>query len=90
MWKINDIKTLIKVYGESATLKDVLKKVQGDRKYKCPKCGGSGEITTRKNVAKYWECCDRYECYSTKCDLCNGEGYTEHEYKPKMVQDGWQ
>lgn len=38
MWKINDIKTLIKVYGESATLKDVLKKVQGDRKYKCPKC----------------------------------------------------
>lgn len=29
MWKINDIKTLIKVYGESATLKDVLKKCKG-------------------------------------------------------------
>lgn len=25
-----------------------------------------------------------------KCDLCNGEGYTEHEYKPKMIQDGWE
>lgn len=24
------------------------------------------------------------------CDLCNGEGYTEHQYKPKMIQDGWE
>ena len=88
--KINDIKNLIADYGESTTLKDVLKKVQENRKYKCPKCGGSGKITIRKNVAEYWECSDRYEYNSIECDLCNGEGYTEHEYKPKMVQDGWQ
>jgi hypothetical protein len=88
--KINDIKNLIADYGESTTLKDVLKKVQGNRKYKCPKCGGSGKITIRKDVAEYWECSDRYEYNSIECDLCNGEGYTEHEYKPKMVQDGWQ
>lgn len=25
-----------------------------------------------------------------ECDLCHGEGYTEHEYKPRMVQDGWE
>ena len=23
-------------------------------------------------------------------DWCNGEGYTEHQYKPKMIQDGWE
>lgn len=71
-------------------MKDVLKKVQGNRKYRCPKCGSSGKITIRKNAAEYWECSDRYEYNSIECDLCNGEGYTEHEYKPKMVQDGWQ
>lgn len=88
--KINDVKALIADYGENATLKDVLKNVQGNRKYQCPKCSGSGKITIRRNVAEYWECCDRYVDCSVVCDLCNGEGYTEHEYKPKMVQDGWE
>lgn len=88
--KINDVKALIVDYGENATLKDVLKNVQGNRKYQCPKCSGSGKITIRRNAAEYWECCDRYVDYSVVCDLCNGEGYTEHEYKPKMVQDGWE
>ena len=35
--KINDIKALIADYGENTTLKDVLKKVQENRNYKCPK-----------------------------------------------------
>ena len=42
------------------------------------------------NRAQYWECRDRYEETKVTCDLCNGEGYTEKEYKPKMVQDGWE
>lgn len=42
------------------------------------------------NRAQYWECRDRYEEIKVTCDLCNGEGYTEKEYKPKMVQDGWE
>ena len=25
-----------------------------------------------------------------ECNLCKGEGYTSHEYKPKMIQDGWE
>ena len=43
--KINDIKALIADYGENTTLKDVLKNVQENRNYKCPKCSGSGKIT---------------------------------------------
>jgi DnaJ-class molecular chaperone len=88
--KINDIKYLINIYGKDATLADVLKKVQGNKIHMCPKCGGSGRVSVRRNVAQYWECCDRYETYTRACDLCHGEGYTEHEYKPKMVQDGWE
>ena len=48
------------------------------------------ESQKRKNTAQYWECCDNWEYYDVQCDLCNGEGYTEHEYKPRMIQDGWE
>lgn len=88
--KINECKSLISVYGENATLKDVLKQIQGNKIHRCPKCGGSGMLHKRRNTAQYWECCDRWEYYDVECDLCGGEGYTEHEYKPRMVQDGWE
>ena len=36
-----------------------------------------------------------YETYieghkDVKCDLCNAEGFTEKQYKPRMIQDGWE
>lgn len=42
--------------------------------HKCPQCNGSGIGTTLD------------EC----CDLCDGQGYTEKKYRPKMVQCGWE
>lgn len=92
--KINEVKGLIEQYGEQTTLGEILRKVQGDKIYKCPKCRGKGYVTVE------------YNCYPSglpdsgfvykpgyknkKCNLCNGEGYTSHEYKPKMIQDGWE
>lgn len=88
--KIHEAFSLMKDYGENTTLGDLVKKVQGKRIHKCPKCNGTGRLTKRKNTAQYWECCDNWEYYDVQCDLCNGEGYTEHQYKPKMIQDGWE
>lgn len=91
---IGAIKDLISTYGANATLEEVLVKVQGNKIYKCPKCNGRGYETVEYN--KYpsglpdsgWVYDPGYK--NVTCDLCKGEGYTAHEYKPKMVQDGWE
>lgn len=88
--KICDAVRLCKTYGENTTLAELLKEMQGNKIHKCPKCSGTGKITKKRNKAQYWECCDDYEYYDEECDLCNGQGYTEHMYKPKMIQDGWE
>lgn len=88
--KICDAVRLCKTYGENTTLAELLKEIQGNKIHKCPKCSGTGKITKKRNKAQYWECCDDYEYYDVECDLCNGQGYTEHMYKPKMIQDGWE
>lgn len=88
--KVREAIALMKHYGSKTTLEEVVRIVQGNRIYKCPKCGGTGTLTKRKNTAQYWECCDNWKYYETTCDLCNGEGYTEREYKPKMIQGGWE
>lgn len=88
--KIYEAISLMKDYGENATLGEVVKKIQGKKIHKCPKCGGTGKVTKRRNKAQYWECCDNWVEYEEICSLCNGEGYTEHEYKPRMIQDGWE
>lgn len=88
--KVKDVKSLIRQYGENTTLSEILKNVQGNKIHECPKCNGTGKITKRRNTAQYWECCEKFEYYDVDCDLCNGEGYAEHEYKPKMIQNGWE
>lgn len=88
--KINEAIRLRNAYGGKTTLDELVSQIQEDKIHRCPKCGGSGTVTERVNRALYWECCDRYEEIEVPCDLCNGEGYTEKEYKPKMVQDGWE
>ncbi|OUO77918.1 hypothetical protein B5F53_11935 [Blautia sp. An249] len=92
--KINEAIALSKDYGANTTLGALVKQIQGNKIHKCPKCSGSGKVAVKyddyppglpdsgwahKWITKYVE-----------CDLCHGEGYTEHEYKPRMVQDGWE
>lgn len=88
--KICDVVRLCRTYGDNTTLAELQKEIQGNKIHKCPKCSGTGKITKKRNIAQYWECCDDYEYYDVECDLCNGQGYTEHMYKPKMIQDGWE
>ena len=91
---IKDIKALVDTYGTNATLGEILKKVQGNKIYKCPKCNGQGFITVEYNgypsgfPDSGWVYEAAYK--DVECDLCEGEGYTAHEYKPRMVQDGWE
>ena len=75
-------------YGGNTTLGDLVRKIQGNKIYKCPKCNGIGKINRQIYSGTGWD----YEpkCKKVTCDLCHGEGYTEHEYKPRMVQDGWE
>lgn len=87
--KIHEVIRLRNVYGGETTLNDLVSLIQGNRIHRCPKCGGSGTIIERVNRAQYWECCDDYKEIKVTCDLCNGEGYTEKKYEPRMVQDGW-
>lgn len=87
--KIHEAIRLRNVYGGETTLDELVNRIQGDKIHRCPKCGGSGTIVKRVNRAQYWECCDDYKEVEVTCDLCNGEGYTEKRYEPRMVQDGW-
>jgi len=90
---INEVKGLVDRYGADMTLGQVLIKVQGNKIYKCPKCEGKGFITIKYNSYPKglpdsgWVYEPAYR--DVECNLCNGEGYTDHEYKPRMVQDGW-
>lgn len=92
--KICEIEQLISEYGELTTLGYILKKVQGNRVHKCPKCNGKGNISVKYNAYPSnlpdsgWV--EDWQYKDVTCDLCDGEGYTEHAYKPKMVQDGWE
>lgn len=88
--KIHEAICLRDDYGGKTTLDDLVKRIQGNKIHRCPKCYGKGIVIKMINRAQYWECCDRYEETKVTCDLCNGEGYTEKIYKPRMVQDGWE
>ena len=92
--KIHEIISLCDYYGENATLKDVLLSIQGNNKYLCPKCNGTGTITIEYNgyPPNLPDSCGVYEAAYRKeeCDLCKGQGYTNKQMKPHMVQDGWE
>jgi hypothetical protein len=94
--KVRDIMDLIETYGKKCTLQDILKDVQagGMLYYKCPKCYGEGALRVKYNAYPSglpdsgWV--EDWQYKSVECDLCKGEGYTDKEYRPKMVQDGWE
>ena len=86
--KVNTAISLMECYGKDMTLGGLVKKIQGNKTHKCPKCNGTGSI--RKQIqAEVWGYRDARYGY-VECNLCNGDGYTEHEYKPKMEQVGWE
>lgn len=92
--KVHEIINLCNTYGYNTKLEEVLKMIQGDRIYKCPKCNGKGVVSVRYNAYPSglpdsgWV--EDWKYKDVTCDLCHGEGYTSHEYKPKMIQDGWE
>lgn len=81
-------------YGGETTIDQLVKHIQKNKIHKCPKCNGSGTIRQKYNAYPTglpdsgWV--EDWQYKNITCDLCNGEGYTCHEYKPKMVQDGWE
>lgn len=92
--KIKDIEALIRVYGGEKTLNQILKQELNKTPYKCPKCNGVGTNSVKYNAYPSglpdsgWV--EKWEYKDVKCNLCNGDGYTAKEYKPKMVQQGWE
>lgn len=95
--KIFEVLGLCQTYGNNTTLGDLARKIQGNKIYKCPKCNGAGKIETFDTAKdhsmdmgfippKGW----KRPTKIVECDLCDGEGYTAHEYKPKMQQIGWE
>lgn len=81
-----------RLYGNNINCDEVINKIIGN-KYICPACNGEGVIRTKYDAypaglpdsgwAHDWQFKD------VKCSLCNGEGFTDKKYVPKMVQDGW-
>lgn len=88
--KIIEAIELCQRYGENTTLGELRKKIQGKKIHRCPKCDGKGILRECVNVAEGWEFTYRWEHREVECDLCNGEGFTENEFRPRMVQDGWE
>lgn len=90
--QVNLLREVKKQYGNNIDCQKLIDRLIGSR-HKCPQCDGLGYTTQRYNA--YPSCLSDSEYgelwkYRNKtCDLCNGEGYTDCEYKPRMVQDGW-
>lgn len=84
--KIIDLENLIDEYGDK-NIGSIIETMKGNKKYKCPDCKGTG---TKKSVFRQgmlgWDTIYDYK----KCELCNGFGYTEYQFKPKLIQDGWE
>lgn len=94
MIRINEIIELCGAYGENTTLGDLKRIIQGNKKYECPNCKGKGYTVEKYNAYPSglpdsgWVYKAGYR--NIPCDLCHSIGYTEKQYKPKMVQEGWE
>ena len=92
--KLHEVKSLINEYGGLTTLSEVFESY--NLPYECPQCNGSG-VYSKKIIKPYprgfpdsgWVP-DTVEYVRSECTLCSGQGYTKEEYKPKLVQDGWE
>lgn len=91
---IHEVVELRDQYGGDMTLNRLVELIQGGKNHMCPKCGGRGMVSVKYNAypnnlpdSMFVE---KWAYKDIPCDLCNGEGYTEIEYRPRMVQDGWE
>ena len=92
--KAYEVKQMIREYSATATLEEIFESFE--RPFECPQCKGTG-FYQKKVVVPYpsglpdsgWVP-DSIEYRRTECELCDGHGWAAKEYKPKMVQDGWQ
>ena len=50
--KIHEVIRLRNTYGGETTLDDLVKRMQGNKIHRCPKCGGSGTVVKRVNRAQ--------------------------------------
>lgn len=90
--KAFEIKALEKEYGSEATLGQVFKCLE--RPYQCPQCDGAAVCykTRSKNtfLEKVLNQKQEPEGLLVTCDLCDGQGWTEKEFVPKLIQAGWE
>lgn len=92
--KAFEVKELENRYGSEATLKEIFQSFE--RPFKCPQCNGTATYSKR-TIEKYpsgfpdsgWVP-DKVVYVPTTCELCDGQGWVDKEYKPKMIQDGWE
>lgn len=89
--KAYEAKKLIIENGAQTTLQTVFDSF--GKPYKCPNCQGTGfymkeVVIPNDDPSWFYPPTVRHE--KTECPLCNGHGWTEKEYKPKMVQSGWE
>lgn len=90
--QVNLLREVKSMYGNNINCQDIIDKLIGKR-FVCPQCHGKGKISQGYDAYPTnlpdsgWAHDWRYK--DVTCPLCKGEGYTEHEYKPRMVQDGW-
>lgn len=91
---IRDIENLIYFYGGDTTLNQILESALEKTPYKCPKCEGKGTNSVKYNAYPKGlpdsGFVDDWRYKDVKCDLCRGQGYTDREYKPKIIQRGWE
>ncbi|MEI5994799.1 hypothetical protein [Candidatus Enterococcus mansonii] len=92
--KAYEVKKMMSDYSANATLKEIFEDC--GRPYKCPQCKGSGFYQKKIRVPypsglpdSGWVP-DTIEYKRTECELCDGHGWATKEYKPKMVQEGWE
>lgn len=92
--KAFEAKRLGNEYGSKTTLEELFNLFE--RPFECPQCKGLGTYNKRTRVPypsglpdSGWVP-DEIKYVPTSCELCEGHGWVEKEYKPKLVQDGWE
>lgn len=90
--KAFEIKALEKEFGSEATLEQVFECLK--RPYQCPKCNGSAVYYKPRSKNTFLERVlnqkQKPEELLAPCELCGGQGWTEKEFVPKLIQAGWE
>lgn len=90
--EIKDLQKAISRFGGKVPLQLLLDENLA-KMHTCPLCKGKGieekieyDYMSHRNSPSY----GTERRATVQCSLCEGIGKTEREYKPKMVQQGWE